>query len=251
LRNIQVSHRVGRLKLGSSAEASFPVRKTSLLVEIYGIPIRDNHLPQLSIFILPALTCCVIVMPQSSLLKWLSTDKESTKIEKPTPALQESQETHEESGLSSAPKPVDHEKEAIHGQQTAAKPNSNKPSRPLPSNIELRACSKDDIPALKRITSLLLPIPYPEKFFREILDDPVTNDLTLVAIWRENRSSDPHETSSPNNPSGDDGGGKATLIGAIRCRLLSSLPGTTGSNILGDEAPMLYLSTLVLLSPYR
>ncbi|KAF1827639.1 acyl-CoA N-acyltransferase, partial [Dissoconium aciculare CBS 342.82] len=119
-------------------------------------------------------------------------------------------------------------------------------------NIELRACSKDDIPALKRITSLLLPIPYPEKFFREILDDPVTNDLTLVAIWHEKRSSDPHETSTSNNPGGDGGGGgKATLIGAIRCRLLSSLPGTAGSNILGDEAPMLYLSTLVLLSPYR
>ncbi|KAF2209311.1 hypothetical protein CERZMDRAFT_47546 [Cercospora zeae-maydis SCOH1-5] len=98
--------------------------------------------------------------------------------------------------------------------------------RPLPPNVELRACTAADLPHLKRLTSLLLPIPYPDKFYKDIVSDPVTNSITLLAVWHDDTPAD-----AP---------GKGRLIGAIRCRLLE--PST---------APVLYLSTLVLLSPYR
>lgn len=109
--------------------------------------------------------------------------------------------------------------------------------RPPPPNVEFRACTKDDIPHLKRLTSLLLPIPYPDKFYKEIIDDPVTANITLLAVWHD----DPSRSVT----------GKGRLVGAIRCRLLASSSISSQSGIGNADAPMLYLSTLVLLSPYR
>jgi N-alpha-acetyltransferase 50 len=113
---------------------------------------------------------------------------------------------------------------------------SNNGTQSLPSNVEIRACTKDDIETLKRLTGLLLPIQYPETFYREIIDDPITNNITLVAIWHN----------IPPNTSADQG----ILIGAIRCRLLAPPPSVDPAP-MQKEGPMLYLSTLVLLSPYR
>lgn len=109
--------------------------------------------------------------------------------------------------------------------------------RPLPHNVELRSCTQADLPHLKRLTSLLLPIPYPDKFYKDIVNDPVTNSITLLAVWHDDPTSQPK--------------GKGRLIGAIRCRLLE--PSTTSTEFYSREstAPVLYLSTLVLLSPYR
>ncbi|KAI7197928.1 hypothetical protein KC352_g20534 [Hortaea werneckii] len=136
-----------------------------------------------------------------------------------------------------------------------------KPLPPLPPNIHLRACTQADLPALKRLNALLLPIPYPETFYREILQDEVTNNLTLLALWHDDPSQKGRE--------------KGILVGAVRGRLLpssSSSPSTSSSTwtttttrSAGTPTPtttarskeeeegakLLYLSTLVLLSPYR
>lgn len=109
--------------------------------------------------------------------------------------------------------------------------------RKLPTNVELRACIKEDIPHLKRLNSLLLPIPYPEKFYREIIEDPLTNSITLVAVWHD----DPKAVSAE----------KGRLIGAIRCRILAHPPSSGQNAVSPTSGPILYLSTLVLLSPYR
>lgn len=110
--------------------------------------------------------------------------------------------------------------------------------RTLPPNVELRACKKEDIKSFKRLNSLLLPIPYGDAFYREILEDEVTRNITLMALWHDN----PNDTTTSTE--------KGTLVGAIRCRLLTTLPGAP-SFTQRREGPMLYLSTLVLLSPYR
>jgi ribosomal protein S18 acetylase RimI-like enzyme len=186
-------------------------------------------------------------MPQSSLLKWLSTSQKSSKAAESVPAIKEQNISHDGDANPSPLKPTGEatEMDGLNAtEQEKTNPISSKKSDPLPKNIEIRACTKSDIPSMKRITSLLLPIPYPEKFFREILDDPITNDLTLVALWYD---SEPGVTAQKAQDAKI-----PVLIGAIRCRLLSSLPGTKDSaTVLGDNPPMLYLSTLVLLSPYR
>jgi ribosomal protein S18 acetylase RimI-like enzyme len=92
------------------------------------------------------------------------------------------------------------------------------------------------MPSFKKLNSILLPIPYPESFYKEILAEPVDRSLTLMALW--------HDTPS------DIGKVKGRLVGAIRCRLFTKPPGDSASQARVD-GPMLYLSTLVLLSPYR
>ncbi|KAM0722693.1 hypothetical protein Q7P37_002134 [Cladosporium fusiforme] len=107
---------------------------------------------------------------------------------------------------------------------------------PLPPNVELRGPTKEDIPAFKKLNSLLLPIPYPESFYKEILADPVDHSITLMALWHDSPA--------------DIGKARGRLVGAIRCRLFAKPPGNSASRAR-KEGPMLYLSTLVLLSPYR
>ncbi|TKA27524.1 hypothetical protein B0A50_04354 [Salinomyces thailandicus] len=115
-------------------------------------------------------------------------------------------------------------------------------SRPfLSPHVHLCPCTKADIPAFKRLNNLLLPIPYPDSFYRETIEDQEKNHLTLLAYWHDDPSTIGTE--------------KGTFVGAVRGKLLTSPPAPTlaadvnGSGI--KQGPMLYLVTLSLLSPYR
>jgi ribosomal protein S18 acetylase RimI-like enzyme len=113
---------------------------------------------------------------------------------------------------------------------TPTLPFSNPPTQ-LVKNITLVPCDKSLIPSFQRLNTLLLPIPYPQTFYKEILSDPTASDLTLLALWHDNPSS----TSSP---------GK--VIGGIRCRILPD-PSTQAT----PKDKILYISTLGVLSPFR
>lgn len=176
-------------------------------------------------------------MPQSSLTAWLSKPAVAPKkpaVDNAPPRGPSAFEDKQDDLASSAKK------------QESISPRSqdltlaSAATQPLPPNVQLRSCTKDDIKALKRLNSLLLPVPYPESFYREIIEDALTNNITLLAFWHD-RPSDTNE--------------KGRLVGAIRCRIFGrslsqdSTPAVqSGSKRKG---PMLYLSTLVLLSPYR
>ncbi|KAI6953949.1 hypothetical protein D0867_06308 [Hortaea werneckii] len=215
-------------------------------------------------------------MSQSSLTAWLN--KPSTVKTPPvaTPRQDEKPSAPSQTGEAGTTQhPTPPTQELKNNEPTGTSPSSTTgpedipskqlpsfptPLPPLPPNIHLRACTKADIPALKRLNALLLPIPYPETFYREILQDEVANDLTLLALWHDDPSQKDRE--------------KGILVGAVRGRLLPSsstsasatsttrgatIPptptavGTTSSTTKegGREDKLLYLSTLVLLSPYR
>lgn len=173
-------------------------------------------------------------MPQSSLMTWLS--KPATVTERPSvpspPAKPEPKEA--------PPPPHTNETrpEQSRNHESSDLPHSflkgSKP--PLSPNVELRGPTKEDMPAFKKLNSLLLPIPYPESFYKEILADPVDRSITLMALWHDSPA--------------DIGKAKGRLVGAIRCRLFAKPPGNSATRARKD-GPMLYLSTLVLLSPYR
>ncbi|RMY69406.1 hypothetical protein D0862_14874 [Hortaea werneckii] len=144
-------------------------------------------------------------MPQSSLTAWLN--KPST-VKTPPPAITPRQDEKSsaasqtgEAGNTIRPTPPTQELRNDNPTSTATllktDPEQNpskteisfqKPLPPLPPNIHLRACTQADLPALKRLNALLLPIPYPETFYREILQDEVTNNLTLLALWHDDPS---------------------------------------------------------------
>ncbi|KAI7596664.1 hypothetical protein KC346_g15046, partial [Hortaea werneckii] len=223
-------------------------------------------------------------MPQSSLTAWLN--KPSTVKTTPpvtTPRQDEKPSAPSQTGEArttqhSAP-PIQELKNndptntapssKTHLEKTPSKPLSSFPSPlpALPPNIHLRACTQADLPGLKRLNALLLPIPYPETFYREILQDEVTKNLTLLALWHDDPSLKERE--------------KGLLVGAVRGRLLPSSSSSASSSSStstssstwttrttrsgGTPTPtttarpeeeeagekLLYLSTLVLLSPYR
>jgi ribosomal protein S18 acetylase RimI-like enzyme len=112
---------------------------------------------------------------------------------------------------------------------TSTLPFSNPPTK-LVKNITLVPCDKSLIPSFQRLNTLLLPIPYPQTFYKEILSDPTASDLTLLALWHDNPSS-----ITP---------GK--VIGGIRCRILPD-PSTQAT----PKDKILYISTLGVLSPFR
>ncbi|KAI7222732.1 hypothetical protein KC333_g920 [Hortaea werneckii] len=213
-------------------------------------------------------------MPQSSLTAWLN--KPSTVKTPPvtTPRQDEKPSAPSQTGEAGTTQhPTPPTQELKNNEPTGTSPSSTPgaehipskqlpsfetPLPPLPPNIHLRACTKADIPALKRLNALLLPIPYPEAFYREILQDEVTNNLTLLALWHDDPSQKDRE--------------KGILVGAVRGRLLPSSSSSSTSTTRGattstpptpgtansvpkerdeKEDKLLYLSTLVLLSPYR
>ncbi|KAI6799588.1 hypothetical protein D0861_01701 [Hortaea werneckii] len=224
-------------------------------------------------------------MPQSSLTAWLNKPATVKTAPVTTPRQDEKPSAPSQTGEAATtqhPAPPTQESENEKPTSTTTSygknPEQNSSKTPpafqtslpsLPPNIHLRACTKADIPALKRLNALLLPIPYPETFYREILQDEVTNNLTLLALWHDDPALKDQE--------------KGILVGAVRGRLIpststppsistatkssagsSTLPPPTATagtanpnppppeNANEAEGPkLLYLSTLVLLSPYR
>ncbi|KAF2202099.1 acyl-CoA N-acyltransferase [Delitschia confertaspora ATCC 74209] len=133
---------------------------------------------------------------------------------------------------------------------------------PLPPNVEFVPLTDDLISAWKRLNAVSFPISYPQQFYDETMEDPVIYTLTIMALWNptppqaRDAASPSHpmqaetETEKPplkgaisafSSPTTGAEVEKPILIGAIRCRRLE------------DEYsnPVLYLSTISVLSPYR
>lgn len=90
-------------------------------------------------------------------------------------------------------------------------------------NARLAPLTQENLPSFKRLNALLLPIAYPQKFYDEIFADDVTASITRIVLW-------------------SDGSSTPRLVGGIRCRLLQCSEG---------QGPVLYISTLGTLSPFR
>ena len=116
--------------------------------------------------------------------------------------------------------------------------------RKLPPNVTLEPITSATLKAFRRMNSLLLPIPYPDKFYNETISDPVVASISLSAIWREEK---PERTTNGATASPVS---VPTLAGAIRCRLLQP-PADADKPRNAPDAPILYISTIGTLAPYR
>jgi N-alpha-acetyltransferase 50 len=94
-------------------------------------------------------------------------------------------------------------------------------SSSLPREATVRPLNPPDIPALKRIFSLLLPVPYPEAFYATALASPFSRLIT----WSDTGSQ-----------------ADAQVIGGIVCRL---------EPVADSPQHVLYIQALALLSPFR
>ena len=125
----------------------------------------------------------------------------------------------------------------------------------LPRNISVEPITTVTLPAYRRLITLLLPIRYPDKFYKESVSNPTQSTLALCALWQEapqrgkaaleppNGQSFPilkTLNSTPIQPNG-------LVVGGIQCRL-EPLPSPPTSM---RPQQQLYIQTLAVLAPYR
>ncbi|RYP21028.1 hypothetical protein DL766_008042 [Monosporascus sp. MC13-8B] len=107
----------------------------------------------------------------------------------------------------------------------------------------------EHIPALRRITSLLLPVNYPDSFWARLSDPQSSGAFSRVLLWTDDDDPSQHhhhhqqqQQQQPQTPS-------PKVIGGLVCRPEPSPfpPETPGA----AQPNALYIQSLVLLSPYR
>ncbi|KAK3310969.1 uncharacterized protein B0T15DRAFT_520004 [Chaetomium strumarium] len=125
------------------------------------------------------------------------------------------------------------------------------PSPPsLPSGATIVPLAEQHISALRRINSLLLPVPYPDSFYTKALE-PLASGLFSRAILWQDSDADPPK-----------------VVGGLICRLEPNLfvdpqghplpqsnppsvPHNTANFAFDTPYHAIYIQSLVLLSPYR
>ena len=161
-----------------------------------------------------------------------------------TRSVKESMDS-DSSSLPIATEPEAHARRPVYASELVLTRNSPLPS--LPQNISLGPLTQETLLAFRRTTSLLLPIPYPDKFFQEAITDPIISSITRVALYNDIQLSQRSLTSKSTIK--EWGGAKGYVIGGIRCRF-EPIPIPPSSTSLKQQQ-QLYIQALVLLSPYR
>ncbi|KAI1819504.1 acyl-CoA N-acyltransferase [Xylaria intraflava] len=121
------------------------------------------------------------------------------------------------------------------------------PSRPanLHPQASIECVQPEHVQALRRITSLLLPVNYPDSFYARLSDPLSSGAFSRVIIWRDSK---------------DGPAARGKVIGGLVCRPEPSPfhAGTVDSprsrrspTASAPQPNALYIQSLVLLSPYR
>ncbi|KAH6854853.1 hypothetical protein B0I37DRAFT_441784 [Chaetomium sp. MPI-CAGE-AT-0009] len=125
------------------------------------------------------------------------------------------------------------------------------PSPPsLPSGATIVPLVEEHVPALRRINSLLLPVPYPDSFYAKALDPLASGLFSRAILWQDSEADTPK------------------VIGGLICRLEPNPFLDTQGQLLPHPFPpshsqkpsnmpldtpyhAIYIQSLTLLSPYR
>ncbi|KAH7316475.1 hypothetical protein B0I35DRAFT_479316 [Stachybotrys elegans] len=98
----------------------------------------------------------------------------------------------------------------------------------IPSEASVRRISTEDVPALRRINSLLLPVSYPDTFYERAIDPALSGPFSRVITWA-------HHGEAPK------------VVGGVVCRLEAPI----GTKSEPHVAHTIYIQSLCLLAPYR
>lgn len=103
--------------------------------------------------------------------------------------------------------------------------------------IHIHPITPSTAPSYRRLITVLLPIRYPDKFFKDSLADTTETALARIALWRASSTPSAAASSTTDLTSGQ-------VVGGIQCRL-EDLPSDT------PGARQLYIQTIAVLSPFR
>lgn len=107
--------------------------------------------------------------------------------------------------------------------------------RSLPSQVQIHPITPDTVKSYRRLITLLLPIRYPDKFYKESVANTSRSALARVALWDDTPTSSTSLSRKLAN---------SRVVGGIQCRLEDIPSGPPGEF-------QLYIQTIALLSPFR
>lgn len=116
--------------------------------------------------------------------------------------------------------------------------------RSIPSNVQIEPVTSATLPSYRRLITLLLPIRYPDKFYKDSITDTSESSLARVAVWRDGgvpRSS--YKLGSTAVHFERDLADRK-VIGGIQCRVEDNPSVPAGER-------QLYIQTIGVLAPYR
>lgn len=106
---------------------------------------------------------------------------------------------------------------------------------PLPPQLQIQPITPDTVKSYRRLITILLPIRYPDKFYKESVANTTGSTLARVALWNDTPTS---STSLSRKLA------STTVVGGIQCRLEDASSGLPGES-------QLYIQTIAVLSPFR
>ena len=116
--------------------------------------------------------------------------------------------------------------------------------RSKPSNVQIEPVTPLTLPSYRRIITLLLPIRYPDKFYKETIANTSESSLARVAVWLEGAIlNNPINLGSPTAHC-EPNTVQRKVIGGIQCRVEQN-----PSMLIGEH--QLYVQTIGVLAPYR
>jgi len=124
-------------------------------------------------------------------------------------------------------------------------------SQPLPEKVSIEPITLTHLPAYRRLTTLLLPIRYPDKFYKDSVSITGPSSLALCALWHE-PTQPRHLVNGVSNgiPAASEGDPFVPferVVAGIQCRLEPVPSPTTPTK----PEQTLYIQTLATLAPYR
>lgn len=105
----------------------------------------------------------------------------------------------------------------------------------LPSQVQIHPITSDTVASYRRLITLLLPIRYADKFYKESVANPTESSLARVATWDDSCTSGVPAPGELIN---------CKVVGGIQCRL-EDIPSKP------PEERQLYIQTIAVLSPFR
>ena len=116
--------------------------------------------------------------------------------------------------------------------------------RPIPSNVHIGPVSSATLPSYRRLITLLLPIRYPDKFYKDSIADTSESSLARVALWREGHAPKSSYKLGSTAISYERDLADRKVIGGIQCRVEDNPLVPAGER-------QLYIQTIGVLAPYR
>ena len=117
-------------------------------------------------------------------------------------------------------------------------------NRSKPSNVHIEPVTPATLSSYRRLITLLLPIRYPDKFYKDTIANTSESSLARVAVWLDGDIATKALKLKSSTSNCDPVAVERKVIGGIQCRVEQNPSVPVGEH-------QLYIQTIGVLAPYR